>query len=102
MACTAWGKLVYASEPVGQTERIRCPCCGMFSAPARFGIDDDSTFDADRLPQHDLTLLLNTFSGRGRITSDRQPLPLSVARALRESMVEALARLDAEIKSVEP
>ncbi len=48
-----------------------------------------------------MTLMVIHYGGRARITSERKPLPLETARALRAMLAEVLARLDAEINSTE-
>lgn len=65
----------------------------------RFGINDDGEFDPETFHHHDLVLRIDTIGGRGRLEVEHQPLPLPLAHALRAALVEALARLDAEITS---
>jgi hypothetical protein len=86
---------------VAERERIRCPACGLFHPAARFGINEADEFDPAQLPEHDMTLMVIHYGGRARITSERKPLPLETARALRAMLAEVLARLDAEINSTE-
>jgi hypothetical protein len=84
---------------MAQVERIRCPLCGLFRNPKRLGITEEG-FDPELLPQHDLTLIIDTIGGRGKLSCEHRPLPLATAQALRAALAEALARLDAELATV--
>ena len=47
------------------------------------------------------SMRLDHIGGRGRLRVERVPLPLHLARGLRENLRAALARLDAEIEAAE-
>jgi hypothetical protein len=86
---------------VAQVERLRCPACGLVRSAKHFGINDDGEFDPELAVHHDLVLRIDTIGGRGRLAVEYQPLPLPLARALRDAIAAALARLDAEITAAE-
>ena len=81
--------------------KLYCAGCGSPRSLARFGINEEFEFNADRRPAYELQLRVDEIGGRGRLVVDREPMPLAAARALRDSMAEALAQLDAEIKGAE-
>jgi len=56
-------------------------------------------FDPEQFPRHDLSMMINTFGGRGKLACETRPISLETAHALRAMLKEALARLDAEIKA---
>ena len=46
---------------------------------------------------HDMTLRIDHFLGRGRITVERGPVPMNYAYGLRSALQAALARVEADI-----
>jgi hypothetical protein len=81
--------------------KLYCAGCGSPRSLSRFGINEDFEFDAAQRPAYELRLRIDEIGGRGRLVVDREPMPLPAARALRASMAEALAQLDAEIEGAE-
>jgi hypothetical protein len=82
-------------------DRLRCACCGLLRRPEAFGIDEEGTFIPDRAPAHDMVVMRAHLRGRAKIDYERLPLPLNVARGLRQSIAAALDRLDEEIATAE-
>jgi hypothetical protein len=86
---------------VARVERLRCPACGLVRSPKHFGINEEGEFDPELLVHHDLVLRVDTIGGRGRLTVEHEPLPLPLARALRDAIAATLERLNAEIRAAE-
>jgi hypothetical protein len=85
---------------MSQVQKLCCPACGSPRKLIRFGITEEG-FDAAQFPAYNLALRIDTMGGRGNLEVELQPMPLPTARALRESLNEALARLNAEIDEAE-
>jgi hypothetical protein len=82
---------------MAEQQALKCPVCGKSGRLECFSIAVDGTPLDDRV-EHPLEIGLcqrNTVHGRFYWT--KHPVPLQVKLALRQQIVEALARLDAEI-----
>lgn len=70
----------------------------MLRAARHFGITDTAEFDPSLRPAHEPCLTLEEIGGRGRLSIEKEALPLDLARALRASLVHAIEQLDAAIE----
>lgn len=78
--------------------KLRCPGCGRDCLPSRFRLTDEGAYEGG---VHELSLRVDHIGGRGRLRVDRQPLPLNMARGLRDLLRAALENIDAEIAQAE-
>lgn len=76
--------------------QLRCVLCGTDRSPRYFGLDEEGEYAGAAAP-HEMSLRVNHFGGRARITVDRAPLPLNLAVGLRDALKAALARVEADI-----
>ena len=83
-------------------ETLRCPGCGGSRHCKHFGINEDGEFDPELVPAHEIERIVRAMEGRGRIrVVERGAVSLTQAKAMRASMMAAVARLDAEIAEAE-
>lgn len=86
--------------PVVRTP-IGCPVCGM-TRPLRFlGLDSvTGAYDPSARPPKFVTYT-HQFGGRGSLRVEEHPMPLHIARGLRDALAAILAQLEGEIAAAE-
>lgn len=82
---------------VAVVTKLRCVLCGLDRRPAQLGLAEDGSYDAATALPNEMTLRIDTIGGRGRLSVDRQPVPLPTAYGLRSALQAALARVEADI-----
>lgn len=81
-------------------ERLRCPVCGVARHVRHFGVvlgEQGYEYNPEVHPQHDLEAVTTTLLGNKNLANEKHALTLEQATALRESLRNALARLEEAI-----
>lgn len=82
---------------MGQYVRLRCTLCGHDRPQAAFGLDTKGAYDPDSGFDTEMSLRIDTIGGRGRLTVERQPVPLAIAYGILDALKAAVARVEADI-----
>ena len=78
-------------------QALLCPVCGKSGPIARYSIDSQGNSKPERMVYAPKIGLCQQRPSDGRMYWTHHPVPLHVLMALRQQMVEALARLDESI-----
>lgn len=74
---------------------VSCVVCGYDVKPSRLGLRDDGSFVS--VVPREMSLRIDHFGGRGRITVERVPLPVNIAIGLRDMLRARLEQVEAEL-----